>query len=107
MPTSDMLNLAGWMEFGDPLFMAQIGSLVGQGASLFSKAVRDVLMEGQDRSSLMLNLIDRADAKTWVCDRKVEEEAEAVLSRLEAARIDDFLLTMKKSGCPERVGTCW
>ena len=51
------------MEFGDPLLVAKIGSLVGQGASLFSTAVRDVSMEEQDRSSLMSNLIDGADAK--------------------------------------------
>ena len=74
MPTSDMQDLAGWMsqrncelrnamEFGDHVLVAKIGSLVGQGASLFSTAVRDVPMEGKDRSSLMLNLIDGADAK--------------------------------------------
>ena len=32
--------------------MTKIGSLVGQGASLFSTAVRDVPMEGKDKSSL-------------------------------------------------------
>ena len=54
MPTSDMQDLAGWMsqrncelrnaiQFGDPLLVAKIGSL-------FSTPVRDVPMEGQDRS---------------------------------------------------------
>ena len=60
MPTSDMQDLAGWMsqrncelrnamEFGDPLLVAKIGSLVGRGASLFSTAVRDVIDVESDR----------------------------------------------------------
>ena len=138
IPTSDMQDLAGWMsqrncelrnamEFGDPLLVAKIGSLVGQGASVFSTAVRD-LNGGADQVVCDVESDRRGRRETTVCDRRqcewsaaamresrygfrgvrvgdasnpgphrtrararMEEEADAVLSGLEAAltRIDD------------------
>ena len=52
MPTSDVQDLAGWMsqrncelrnaiEFGDPVLVAKIGGLVGQGAALLSSIGRN------------------------------------------------------------------
>ena len=81
MPTSDMQDLAGWMsqrncelrnamEFGDHLLVAKIGSLVGQGASLFSTAGSRRANGGEGQVVIDVESNRRGRRETSVCDRR-------------------------------------
>ena len=74
MPTFDLQDLERWMcyrncdlrnamELGDSSLISKIGGLVGQRAGQLEILRRDASMDGRSKPSLMLSLIETADAK--------------------------------------------
>ena len=70
----DCAELEGWisdrncdlrnaLEFGNTGTITQLGTLLSQGIAQLSRVSKDVVMEGQSRSSLMESMIEESDAK--------------------------------------------